>query len=486
MADARNGDLKSAESELRKALALSPDDAFCLGTLGAILGMQNKLEESSQFLQKALKVNPEDWTTRRNLASNQFQLGRLAEARENLDIVLKKNPEDKTAVLLLGMVAEEMGDYATAVGRLTSVPELTAWNPKSIAALARSYYRTGAHEQARATLRQMIDSEGVLLGARIAAGADDFQQAESMLASLPPSFQHGNDTRYELALVRYRAGKYAESEKTLRGLLDSGVQNSDVFNLLAWCHYKQDRMKEAVAAMDLAIDRDPAGESNYYDLGLMLLSRDRAPVALEAARKAVEVASGSYRAHLLKGLVEAKLNRLDDAAISYARASELKPDAPEAVVALGVVLSAARRYPEAEKTFRSGLEKFPRCAALYQEYGKSLLEQSDFADAVGQARAVRLLETALSLDPALSEPHFQLGKLALDHDRPREAASHLEIAAKLNPASSRIHFVLSRAYTELQRPDNAAREMELFEQAKAREEGSAPTASRGETPPLPQ
>ena len=77
-----------------------------------------KLDESSRCFEKALQLNPNDSATRRNLASNQFQTGKLGPARRNLEMVLRANSEDKTAVLLLGMVAEELGDYTTAIQRL--------------------------------------------------------------------------------------------------------------------------------------------------------------------------------------------------------------------------------------------------------------------------------------------------------------------------------------------------------------------------------
>ena len=67
---AQKGDLKSAELELRQALELAPHDPVALSTLGAILGMQHKLEESNVYLDQALKINPKDLGTRRNLASN--------------------------------------------------------------------------------------------------------------------------------------------------------------------------------------------------------------------------------------------------------------------------------------------------------------------------------------------------------------------------------------------------------------------------------
>jgi len=70
---AQNGDLKGAEAELLLAIELAPRDPAYLAILGGILGMQQKLPESSAYFEKALRIDAGDVATRRNLASNQFQ-----------------------------------------------------------------------------------------------------------------------------------------------------------------------------------------------------------------------------------------------------------------------------------------------------------------------------------------------------------------------------------------------------------------------------
>ena len=84
------GDLPAAEQELRRAVAMSPDDAEFLGLLGVALGMQRKLRDSDVYLEKALRLETADSVTRRNLAWNQFELGDLSVARTNLARVLKE------------------------------------------------------------------------------------------------------------------------------------------------------------------------------------------------------------------------------------------------------------------------------------------------------------------------------------------------------------------------------------------------------------
>src|SRR5262249_17253958 len=82
---AQSGDLKAAEGELLLAIKLAPGDPAYLALMGGVLGMQQRLAESSAYFEKSLKIDPNDASTRRNLASNQFQMGQLQLAKENLD-----------------------------------------------------------------------------------------------------------------------------------------------------------------------------------------------------------------------------------------------------------------------------------------------------------------------------------------------------------------------------------------------------------------
>ena len=62
---AHAGDLAGAESELRTAVALAPNDAEFLVNLATVLAMGKKLEESTSFFERVLKLDPGNLITRR-------------------------------------------------------------------------------------------------------------------------------------------------------------------------------------------------------------------------------------------------------------------------------------------------------------------------------------------------------------------------------------------------------------------------------------
>ena len=474
---ARTGDLNGAELELRRATDLAPDSPLHWANLGGILVMQQRLKEANLYFEKSLRLDPGNIVIRRNLAANQLQLGDLEDAQKNLEQILRAKPGDKQTVLLLGMVAENLKDYASAAKWLGSVAELARQRPESIVAMARSYYKVKQSRKAQETLMALqgnsADPTGVFLGAQVAAEADDFETAEKLFASIGSTYPDRAALGFNLAQAQYHAGRFVESQKTLLDLIRASYETSDIYSLLGWCYQKQNQVKEAVRAFDQAIDLEPSRESNYLDLGMILTNSNLLPVALAVANKGIERIPTSFRVHLMKGMIETRQGYYNDAVKSYARALEINPQSAEANRGLAKAQLKAGMSHESAATFENGIERFPNDALHYQEYALMLLKVAETGDASAESRAVSFLQTAISIDNTLSESHLQLGNHSLTKGQTKEALQHLEVAAKLDPQSARIHYALARTYRRLGREEEASKELQIHERLKAEEEKSA-------------
>ena len=468
------GDVRAAESELRLAVKLDPQDAECLALMGVVLGMEHQLPESDSYLERALKLDPADFATRRNLAWNQFELGQLQPAKEHLVRLLKQKPGDSQGVLLLGMVDEEFKDYPGAIRLLESVPDEVRKRAESLAALARAYYYQGQGKKARETLEELrtlsFGPEGVFVGGQVAAELHDYATAESLFESIRQSYPDSPKLGYNLALTQYRAGQFERSLTTLERAIAGGRESSETYNLLAWCYYKRNDFRKAAAALDKGIALDPADESNYLDGGMMLVEHHLVEAGLNAADKALEVAPDSYRAHRLKALAEFKLGRVNDAESHYAKAAALNPDDLEAIVGLATAQLDKGNARQAEDTLKAAIGRHPRGAILFQAYGNLLSSGIGTTAEADHSRIAQLFQKAVALDATLADAHYGLGKIALREDRVRDAQQELEAAVKLDPRSSKNHYALAQAYRKLGRATDAAREVEQFQALKSREE----------------
>jgi tetratricopeptide (TPR) repeat protein len=471
---AQSGNLPAAEAELRRAVRLDPNDPQLLGNLGTVLAMEGKLEESTPILKEAVQLDPQALVLRQYLAANLWQLHEPAEARTQLQIILKAQPQNAQAIFLLGMVSENLKDYAAAARLLASVPELVRQHPESVAALALSQYRTGGKEEARKTLGILLEHPGddraALLGARTASEAGDYEEALRLLESAGASNPEFPGLAYKIALAEYLVGQYADCETKLLALANTRQDSSGAENLLGWCYEKQGKHALAVSALRQSIALGPDREANYLDLGGILREVRSLPAALAVTTQGVESFPRSARMWSLKGSVELRMSHYPDAISSYSRAYELDPSDAGALLGLGKAREGHGSSAEAEKTFEEGVRKFPRDARFPLEFAFLLLRRVDAGDKAAKPRAVELLHKAVSIDPASAEAYYQLGNLALEDGRPKEAFDELQIAAHLEPDASKIHFALARTCRHLGQKEAAAREMAEFQKLKEQEQ----------------
>jgi tetratricopeptide (TPR) repeat protein len=466
----RAGDLSTAEHELREAVKLAPDDPFFLATLASILGMQRKLQEAGLYFEKAVKIDPGNVEARRHLAATQWQLGRLPDAYKNLEYILSVNSNDKPALLLAGMVAENLKDYSAAARWLSKAPELVDQRPEAQLALARSYYKLGQLEGARKVLGKIsggvADAKFVFWAGQEAFSARDYDTAEAVFLSIQPSYADKASLGYAIARTQYQTRRYAQAQKTLSELTAKGLASGDIYGLLGWCQFRQGQFEDAVGALERAVDLEPQKEGHYLDLGTILADRRRKlTAALQVAKVAVQRFPDSSQAYQLKGLVETRLEYYRDAVQSYQRARELNSTA-EANVGLAVAQWGAGLTEEAVATFEHGLQQFPKDPDHLREYARVLLKMAELGDRAAEGRAISLLKKAISVDDSQPEPFYQLASLALAKGNVQEAVELLKRAADLDPKSGKVHFALSRAFRRLGRQEDAGKEFQLYQNLK--------------------
>lgn len=470
---AKAGELQSAEMELRKAVLLKPNTSEFLSSLATVLAMQKKLAESTSLFNDALKINPDDLRSRGYLAANLWQLHRYAETKQNLKIILSADPTDPQAKLLLGMVSENGGDYATAATLLASVPDLVHNHPEAIVALAKSYYRIGERDKAAVCLREFtngqLGAQAALLGAQLADDMRDYVTAKALLESIPAEFADSSQARYRLAVVKFHAKQYEESERILQKLISEGHKKGEVVRLLGWCYHARNRDEDAIRTFRLAVQLDPTDEANFLDLGRLLLEERRFVVALELANRTVNAFPASSSALLLLASVELATEQFTDAAKTYSRSLLLDQSSAEGILGLAKAQAGAGMREQARTTLERAMQQFPGRAAFEIELATLLLKENDSGNIGSQVRAEQLLQAAAKHDPTLAEAQFQLGELALRHGQAAQAVMHLETAVRISPDNARAHFSLARGYRRIGRVEDAARETALFEKLKEKE-----------------
>jgi Flp pilus assembly protein TadD len=296
--------------------------------------------------------------------------------------------------------------------------------------------------------------------------------AQPQTGAEPPEAMARARHAYDLA----RAGQIDPAITELEEAARIAPANPLYRSALGGMYERQGKLEEAVAAFGDAVKLDPANptlsahlESVSLDWGEVLARSRLFRAGLVHARITADRFPKSSRAYLMLGLFQTRNQQNLAAVAAYRRALELEPESADASVGLGVAQSSAGLMKDAEATFEAGLKKFPNDAMHRQAYGVLLARMAEAGDAPAE-RAVKMLESALTLNPSLAEAHYQLGKLALGRDDAASAASHFEAAARNGLDDSRLHYAAARALRRLGKAEEAARHMELFRQRKQSEE----------------
>jgi tetratricopeptide (TPR) repeat protein len=98
----------------------------------------------------------------------------------------------------------------------------------------------------------------------------------------------------------------------------------------------------------------------------------------------------------------------------------LQPDLPNVLVNLGTTLAAQGKHAEAEKVFRSALQRWPKDPKAHNSLGNALADQRKHAE------AEKVFRTAVRLQPSYANAHCNLGDVLRTQGRFAEALDALK------------------------------------------------------------
>jgi Tfp pilus assembly protein PilF len=134
-----------------------------------------------------------------------------------------------------------------------------------------------------------------------------------------------------------------------------------------------------------------------------------------------------YSAHVQLGVALRNKGRLEEAAVHFARAIELKPEAADPHVELGLTLTAQGKMEPAVAQYVEAIRLQPGQADAHNNLGALLTEQGKFDE------AIRELREAVRISPDFEGAHVNLGLAFIKADRPAESIPEFREALRLNP-----------------------------------------------------
>lgn len=223
----------------------------------------------------------------------------------------------------------------------------------------------------------------------------------------------------ERGLELFSKGRLEQAVKEYEEAISAYPALAAAHNNLGSAHFAAGRFEAAAAAFRRACELDAAYGQAHFNLAL-------AHIKLGREKEAHEALSSALRAYNTAGEAHLKAGRLPEAEEAFRGMLQIDPDYAPALLRLGLVCNAARRFDEAAQHLRRVAERHPSNPEAHEALAESLFGQNRHEEAAAAA------ERALKLSPDSPDAHYLAG-LARAALHQRDAAlTHLAKLKQLN------------------------------------------------------
>ena len=399
-----------------------------------------------------------------------------AKAEHYLTSLLVSSPDSFEANELAGLIFVAEGQYGKADRYLARAVRLRPGVAEARTALATNLLRLQKNSEAEKQFRSVVELEPHSYDANHNLG-EFYIQTGNLVSGIsflkraqevnPSAYSNG----YDLALAYERSGKPDEARLLLQQLIASH-DSAELHSLLGEVEERSGNYVASAGQYEQAARMEP-NEENILNWGTEFLLHQTFEPAVQIFKAGL--ARFPQSARLLDGLGIALygLDRFDEAARSFFRASDLDPSDALPVTFAGTAYDNLSSPIAAEARFR--LQNFliadANNAAVRYYYGMCLWkinEKEPQPELPGQIES--LLKQSLEIDPHYADAHTLLGTLYFREQRYPEAIAEYEQALKTNPNEPSVHYHLAQSLRRTGDKARADQELITFERLRQQQE----------------
>ena len=201
----------------------------------------------------------------------------------------------------------------------------------------------------------------------------------------------------------------AEAEQRFRDYLAGDPQSVPALLGLGRALNRQSRHAEAEQVVRSALALAPDHAGGFQVLTDILCDRRDGPAAVDASRRALEIAPHDFTSHYQysRALLTVRRPRVREAYDAAVRAVDLAPNSPDAHNLVGLCLDALGNRPGAQVAFRRALSIDPQHTLAQNNLAATELDRGRLRSAAG------MLRTAVGNDPHERRLHQNLDTVLL-------------------------------------------------------------------------
>ncbi len=249
--------------------------------------------------------------------------------------------------------------------------------------------------------------------------------------------------KYNLAIALIDNGQPSDADPVLQTLATERPNDVHILSLLGSVCESRGKLPEALDAYEKAVGADPENANLYLDYTRLLMDLDRYDDAIELIRHGIKHTHDDYALRIRLAAVEMMKGEYDKARESFQQGIEERPDVAVGYVGLAKTYMKQGDDKAAAKVLEEARGRVTRDFAL--EYISGLV----FSQLGRSQQAIDALKNAETIDPAVVEPHYQLGRLYMESEEWTEAKTELERVLVLDPTHAPAHYQLSKVYERM-------------------------------------
>jgi predicted CXXCH cytochrome family protein len=243
-----------------------------------------------------------------------------------------------------------------------------------------------------------------------------YEQVLSRNSKSIPAFEN-------LALCLMSLGQAGKAAQTLERALDIAPENATLWDLLGTAWAEQNRLPNAIAAFQKAVQLDDTIPEAYNGMGGVLLRRGDFARSEPALRKAIELEPNYEEAHNNLANLLSSTARFEEARYHFEAALRIQPNNSGTRYDFAIALARNNRSEDAQRQLEMAIAGNPNAAEAHELLGTLLAGKGDLARAIGQYRE------AVRIRPEFDRANLHLGESLADSGETAAAVAYLQKAA---------------------------------------------------------
>jgi len=364
--------------------------------------------------------------------------------------MLSSSPRDHAALHILGIIARQKGDAATAIDLFRQAIAISGRVSGYHGNLGNVYLETAQFGEAARCYRKVLALDLASAPARFGLGValmaeKSYAEAVKELAAALKLRPDHDQTHLNLGIALTEVGRVDQAIAHCRRAVALNPRYPGNYVWLAVALRTKGELRNALAQLARAIEINPEFAEAHYELVVTFHVLGSPDEAERALRHALALRPARIEELERLGKILIQREKYDDALACYERMKTLAPQSALPFCGIGHALHFQGRFEEARAAFAGALELEPDNADTCAKMGQTYWSEGCFVEAIAWH------EKAIARQPDNVEAHYTLAMMQSSRDRKagiQELKQRLVLDSLGFVERGALHFALAKLYDE--------------------------------------